>query len=467
VSTGGTARPNARYTLLDADGPLPLDMIRSIPAISRDPLAWLERTVAQYGDLVALPMPRTPVLLVNTPEAARHVLQANHRNYTKATIQYGALSAVTGQGLLTCDGPVWRQHRRVVQPAFHPTAFPGLAETTLKAASAAGHWDGPPCGPDGGQLVDVDGASMRVMLDVVTSCLFSEAAGPDGEGLIKAVDAALHAVVARARSPLAGPLAQLPTPARRRQRLAVQTLDQACRKLVARRRSARASRPDLLGLLLQAQDDGVLSEAEVRDELVTLIIAGYETVASSLAWTLHLIAGSKAVQEQIHAELDNVLAARAPGWDDLAKLHYVRAVVQESLRLYPPAWVITRRAAGPDEVGGVAVPARTLIILSPWLLHRRTGDWSDPLRFDPSRFFGDGGLERHDGYLPFGAGPRLCIGRDVALMQATLVLADLLRGRSLSRPPSAREPAVDALVTLRPRGGLPLIVSPRISARSF
>ncbi len=457
-------------------------MIRAIPAISRSPLAWLERAVSRWGDLVALPILGPPVLLANTPDAARHVLQANHRNYTKATIQYGALSAVTGLGLLTSDGPDWRRHRRAVQPAFHAAVLPDLARTTLRAASAPGLWDGAPFGADpagqgAGRLVDADAAAMRVMLDVVTACLFSQSAGPDGQRVINAVDAALQAVVARARSPLVGPLARIPTPAQRRQRRAVQTLDHACRELIAHRRAVpdpvhspgsagpvSAAGPgavpqDLLGLLLQAQDAGVLTGTEVRDELVTMIIAGHETVASSLTWTLALLADDPRVQDRLHAELDLVLAGGSPGWDDLPALPYLRAVVRESLRLYPPAWVITRRAVGPDLVAGVRVPAGTLIILSPWLLHRRSEDWPQPLRFDPERFLVDAG--RRDGYLPFGAGPRLCIGRDLALMQATLVLAQLLREHQVRRPPGTAAPAVDALVTLRPKGGLPLVISSR------
>jgi cytochrome P450 len=458
--TSGTPRRNARYTPLDADGPLPLDMIRAVPAISRDPLRWLEQAVARYGDLVAFPMPRSAVLLANTPAAARQVLQLNHTNYTKATVQYGALCAVTGQGLLTADHPAWLRHRRAVQPAFHPGVLPALADLTVRAASAPGHWAGVPAGPGGVRRVDADAAAMRVMLDVVTACLFSQATGPQSEAVIGAVDEALHAVVARVRSPLVGPLARLPSPARRRQQRAVATLDAACARLVAGRRAGEAHE-DLLGLLLSAQDAGALDAREVRDEIVTLIIAGYETVASSLAWTLDLVAGHDAVQQQIHAELDRVLAGRAPGGDDLAALPYLRAVVQESLRLFPPAWVITRRATGSDEVGGIAVPAGTLVILSPWLLHRRDQEWHRPLSFEPARFAVAG--VRREGYLPFGAGPRLCIGREVALMQATLVLAQVLSGHRITRPEGAAAPGVQALVTLRPRNGMPLLFSPRVS----
>jgi cytochrome P450 len=206
----------------------------------------------------------------------------------------------------------------------------------------------------------------------------------------------------------------------------------------------------------------------VRDELVTLVIAGHETVASALTWTLHLLAAHPGAQDQVGAELDTVLGdgpgARPPGWNDLAALPYTRAVLDEALRLYPPAWVITRRAAADDALAGVDIPEGTLIILSPWLLHRRAASWPDPSAFDPARFLDAGGRapgSRPSGdYLPFGAGPRLCIGRDLALVEGVLVLAGLLRGRRVSAVRTA-PPRVEALVTLRPRGGLPLRLEPR------
>jgi cytochrome P450 len=435
-------RRNARYTPLDADGPLPADMLRDVPAIRRDPLAYLERTVARYGDLVAFPLPRTPVLLVNTPDGARRVLQDNHRGYGKRTVQYAALGLVTGAGLLTADGDLWRRHRRVAQPGFHH----GRLDAVATAADTAGarlraRWDA-----EG--TLDADRATLRAMIEVVGSTLFAADLSADGERLVEAVDAALAVVVRRARSPLPGILpGWLPTPSARRLRAAVATLDEASAALVAGRRATGLSEADadVLALLLRAADglDG-LDDREVRDELVTLVIAGHETVASCLTWTLHLLADRPDVQDRLAADL----ADHPHGGQ------WTRAVVDEALRLYPPAWVVTRRALEDDVVAGVRVPAGTLVIVSPWLLHRREADWPEPERFDPCRFL----ARRPPGgdYVPFGAGPRLCIGRDVALVQCVRILAELLRDRRVVRPAGAPEVRVDALVTLRPRGGLPL-----------
>ena len=431
-------------------------MLRAVPAIRRDPLTFLEELVARYGDAVAFPMPRGQALLVNDPEGARRVLVENARAYGKATVQYGALSLVTGAGLLTTDGEVWRRHRRAAQPAFHVRHLDRVAAAALTAADRMrAEWD---AAADG--VVDADGAAMRAMLEVVGRTLFEADLRPVGERVVGAVDDALHAVVRTAASPLP---AWWPTRRRARLRRAVATLDAVSADLVTARRAAAPGpdAADVLALLLAAPD---LAPREVRDEIVTLVIAGHETVASSLTWTLDLLADNASVQDTLHAELDAVLAGREPTWDDVPRLSYTRAVVDEALRLYPPAWVITRRALADDVVAGVPVPAGALVILSPWLLHRRPASWPDPLRFDPARFLGAGAASRgpaRGDYVPFGAGPRLCIGRESALVEAVLVLAGLLRDRRIARPPAARRPVVDALVTLRPRGGLPLALTPR------
>jgi cytochrome P450 len=499
--------------MLDADGPVPWEMIRAVPAIRRDPLAYLERVVARHGDLVAFPMPRTPVLLVNDPAAARHVLQDNHRCYGKQTIQYTALSAVTGTGLLTSDGEAWRARRRIVQPAFHRASLDQVAvESVAAAARLRDSWRRRP-----GTPVDADRGLQATMLEVLGRTLFDADLAPAGGRVVAAVDDALRVVVQRAQSPLPS---ALPTPSRRRLRRAVATLDSVCADLVTRRRRAGVdpADADLLALLLRSAGDvapgdvapgnggpgdaapgdaapgdagpcssatgssatgggatgggatgggaagcsAALTDTDLRDELVTLVIAGHETVASCLTWTAHLLAGSSQVQARVHAELDDVLDGRPPTWADLPRLAYLRACVDEALRLYPPAWVLTRQALVPDEVCGVEVPAGTLLIISPWLLHRRGASWPDPERFDPDRFLEDPAAgTRLGAYLPFGAGPRLCIGREFALVEAVLVLATLLRENRLDRPVGAAEPRVDALVTLRPRGGLPLLFTPR------
>jgi cytochrome P450 len=432
-------------------------MIRAVPAIRRDPLTFLQGTVARFGDLVAFPLPGRPVLLVNDPDAARRVLQDNHRNYTKDTPQYAALSAVTGSGLLTSDGEEWLRRRRIAQPAFGRGRLELVAEQAAATADRLGRqWDG----AGEGVAVDADAAAMRATLDLVTGTLLATGrdADLDAAEVVAAVDVALRVVVGRVRTPLPGWL----TPSTLRLRRSVAALDRACAQLLARAR-AGPSGGDLLGLLAGSAGSGGLTDRQVRDELVTAVIAGHETVASALVWTLHLLACAPEVRGRLHAELDAVLAGgRVPAASDLPRLGYARAVVEESLRLYPPAWVLTRRAREPDVLAGLRIPAGTLVIISPWLLHRRPDAWPDPERFDPERFLGAGqSAARAASYLPFGAGPRLCIGRDVALAEIVLVLAGLLATRDVLRPDGAPPVRVQALVTLRPRGGLALLLPPR------
>ena len=451
-----------------AAGPTPLEMVREALAIRRDPLSYLERMVARHGDLVAFPIPRTPVLLVNDPAAARHVLQDNHRAYGKQTVQYAALSAVTGNGLLTSDGEAWRARRRLLQPAFHRGSLDTVAVESVAAAqrlreSWLARGDGP---------VDADRGLQGAMLEVLGRTLFATDLAPAGHRVVEAADDALRLVIRRAKLPVP---ASWPTPSRHRLRRAVATLDEVCADLVAGRRRAglAADDADLLAVLLRSVEDGSvgdgsvgdrtsLSETGLRDELVTLVIAGHETVAACLTWTAHLLAGAPDVQARVHAELDAVLEGRPPTWADLPRLTYLRACVDEALRLYPPAWVLTRQALEADALGDVELAPGTLVIISPWLLHRRAASWPDPQRFDPGRFVDDpGAATRAGAYLPFGAGPRLCLGREFALVEAVLVLATLLRDARFARPPGVPVPGVEALVTLRPRGGLPLLFSRR------
>ena len=446
-------RRNARYTPLEADGPTPWEMVRAVPAIRRSPVDFLTGLAARHGDVVALPLPRTPVLLLNDPAGVRRVLVDNARAYGKATVQYRALAAVTGEGLLSSDGERWRGHRRLVQPAFHRTRLDVVARQSVAAAARVrAEWGA--AGADG--VVDVADGLFRAALEVVGHVLADDDLGPVARRLVDAVDVALAAVVAQAQSPVPS---AWPTPARRRQRRAVAVVDEVCDELVRARRArgVQEGAADVLGLLLAAG----LPPREVRDELVTFVVAGHETVASVLTWTLHLLARHPGAQELLHAELDEVLgppgAQRDPGWDDLERLRLTRAVLEEALRLYPPAWVITRRALEEDVVAGVPVPAGTLVVVCTWALHRHPCAWESPEEFRPQRFL-EGG--RNPAYVPFGAGPRLCVGREVSLVEGVLLLASLLRGHRVAPGPGPA-PRVESLVTLRAHGGMPLRVSPR------
>jgi cytochrome P450 len=292
---------------------------------------------------------------------------------------------------------------------------------------------------------------MRISLEVVGSALFStDLTGDTARRIVDAVLTALDRVVVRARSPWIPPPA-VPTPGNLRLRRALRTIDAEVAAMVASRPVASPG-DDVLGILLRARDSGSgLDDTAVRDEVVTLLVAGHETVASSLTWTLHLLAHHPQVQERLADEV--AALGDDPGTADLPRLPWTRAVVDEALRLYPPAWVVTRRALADDVLSGYPVPAGSVVLVSPYTVQRDPAVWPDPERFDPTRFLGT--TPARGTYLPFGAGPRLCIGRDFALVESVLVLAVIAR-RFLVEPAPGPPPRVDALVTLRPRGGLPL-----------
>lgn len=436
------------------DGPLPVDMLRALPSIRRDPLAFLARTAERYGDMVAFPLPGRPVLLVNRAAAAWQLLAAGERGWSKETPQYAALAAITGRGLLTSDGPAWRERRKLAQPAYSHESLEAVAQASKRAGRTVAEQVAP-----GGGVIDVEQALLRATLDVVAEALFGSAGVAEGRRLVQAVLGALDVVVARVRTPVHLP-DWLPTRGNRRMLRAVASLDDACATVVANRRAEARSRTpdDLLGVLLAAVDSGTMSSSGLRDELVTTVIAGHETVATSMTWTLDLLARHHHVQEAVHAEIDAVSVMLA---GDSARLPYTRAVVDEALRLYPPAWVITRRATTDHDLDGVAVPSGTLVIVSPWLLHRGSA-WADPETFDPRRFGPDAPTPPRGTYLPFGAGPRLCIGRELALVESVLLLAGLLSTHRVDpATPEGAPRRARALVTLRPDGGLPLRISPR------
>jgi len=363
-------------------------MLRRAHQMRATPLDFLVACSAEFESVVELPIPGRPVFYLSDPDAIAHVLQGNHRGYGKDTVQYRSLSAVTGDGLLVSDGAKWLRSRRLMQPAFGSNTLGALGQHVGIAVDRLSEtwWRLSP-----GTLVDIDRAMMRTTLDVVGRALFSTDFGPAAARLPGAVQQALERVVARARTPVPLP-AWVPSPGNVRLRRAVGVLDQTVADTVRERRASTAVNPDLLDLLLSSfgSDDGDSDEAEdasaVRDQMVTLVVAGHETVASALTWALWLVAGNPAVADKLATEARAVLGGRAPTAADSPKLPYARQVLDETLRLYPPAWVLSRRALAADEVAGVQVPAGSLVFMSPYALHRRPALWPDPERFDPDRF---------------------------------------------------------------------------------
>ncbi len=467
--------PDRRYfrTPATAPGPSGPRMLGAIRAIRSDALGFLERMARDYGPVVQFPIPSPPSYLVSDPEAVRRVLVTKARDYDKETIQYRSLSLVTGEGLLTTSGEVWRRQRRMVQPAFHHEVLEGVVGHAARAADdLLARWGDAarqgrlrrPAGPERGSVIDIDEAMMRVALETVGASLFGTDLSADADRLARATIEALDVVVARAQVPVQPP-SWLPTRRTRALRGALAQLDDAVASMIAsRQRAGSAGEPlTLLGLLVDAAAaDPPIPVSEVRDELVAFLVAGHETTASALTWVLWLLAGDRRVQDEVARELDDVLGGRAPTYADLERLPWTRAVFDEAMRLYPPVWLVSRHAVQDDVLAGREIPAGSLVIMTPYIAQRDPALWDEPTSFRPQRFL-DGHRRGAAGdavFWPFGLGPRMCIGRDFAYVEGMTVLANLLRHVEVSRLPGVA-PRPAALVTLRPADALPLVVSPR------
>ena len=440
-----------------APGPSGPHMLKAFSAIRGNPLSYLAGVWREHGDVVQFPIPRPPIYLVNDPDAVRRVLVEQARTYGKSTIQYRALSLVTGEGLLTSDADVWRRQRRMVQPAFHQETLAQLTDYVERSSSSVlADWER----AGTGAMVDIDVAMMHATLEVVGHALFGSDLSQDASALADATLDALDVVIARARVPITPP-GWIPTRANRRLAAANNVFDSAVRRMIAERAQAKVRTHDMLDMLMEVRDEHGqgLSGEEIRNQMVTFIVAGHETVASALTWAWALLAAHPQEQESLHEELSQIVQDAPLTIDDYPRLVRTRAVFDEALRLYPPAWLITRKALASGELAGRRVPAGSLVIMSPWLLHRHPSLWRAPEEFCPSRFI-DEEVDRSS-FLPFGAGPRMCIGRDFAYVEGVLMLARLASRFQVSYPAGAGVPAMDPLVTIRPAGGLKLRITRR------
>lgn len=442
-------------TPVTAPGPTGQRMLRDMGRIRRNPLDYLDRTWRDYGDVVQFPVPRPASYLVNDPVAVRSVLVSNARAYGKSTIQYRSLALVTGEGLLAADTPAWREQRPMVQPAFHRETLDAvIGHVGAVTRQMIEQWSALPAGA----VIDVDASIMNAALEIVGLALFGADLSAHADELTAATLQALEVVVARARVPITPP-SWVPSPGNRRMQAAVARLDAAVEAMIDER-GVTQRHHDMLDMLIHTPDeDGrTLTARQVRDQIITFIVAGHETVASAMTWALALLAERPAQWRILQAEADAVLTGEA-SLTTLGSLTAARAALDETMRLYPPAWLITRNALEGAELGGYEVPSGSLVILSPWLLHRHPAIWDAPNVFRPQRFR-EGTIDR-GAFIPFGAGPRQCIGRDFAYSEAVLMLAMLAREFEIEYPTGEGRPAAVPLVTMRPTGGLSLRIRPR------
>jgi cytochrome P450 len=430
-------------------------LVGVLPEFRKDPAGFLEKMARQYGDVVYLPLGRQHIYYIGHPDAIRDIL-VTHQNKFKKSRMLERARVLLGDGLLTSEAGHHRRQRRLVQPAFHRDRLAGYGAVMVdRAARVRDQWQS-------GQSFDAMQEMLRLTLAIVSKTLFSadvdSEADQIGAALTQVFD--LFEVILMPFSEL---LEKLPLPAVRRFKRARKRLDETIYRLIAEHRASGRDEGDLLSMLLLARDEegsGGMTDTQVRDEALTLFLAGHETTADALTWTWYLLSQNPQAEAALHAELDRVLSGQLPSFDDLPRLRYTESVFAEALRLYPPAWGIGRRALEDYPVGGFVIPARSVVLTSPYVVHRDTRWFLEPLAFRPERWLAEDSSRPKFAYFPFGGGARVCIGERFAWMEGTLLLATLAQRWRLRLEPGQRV-ETHARITLRPKHGMLMIVEPR------
>jgi cytochrome P450 len=413
----------------------------------KDLLAYEKYLARTYGDVVRLRWFMRQGLLVSHPDDVGRVLVEDADKYHKAPIYKDLLSYFLGNGLLTSDGDFWRRQRKLAQPAFHHKRINAYAQTMLDyTARQMAEWQP-------GQVRDINQDMMRLTLSVVAKTLFDADIEKEAGRVGAALTTVLEVTNDRIQALIQVVPDWIPTAGNRRRRAAVEALNTIVLDIINERRRDHEDRGDLLSMLMQTQDEGGqgMTDRQLRDEAVTLVLAGHETTANALAWTFYLLSQHPEIETRLHAELDRVLGGRAPAPEDLRQLEYTEMIIKESMRLYPPIPSIARQTIVPTRLGGYDLPAGMIVTISPHVIHRDPRWYAQPDEFRPERFTRENekALPKH-AYLPFSNGPRVCIGNSFAMLEAVLVLASIARQYRLRLEPG-QTVVPQATLTLRPR----------------
>ncbi|GAB5547353.1 MAG: cytochrome P450 [Sandaracinaceae bacterium] len=421
-------------------------------------LRFLTEAFMAHGDVVRFHFLGMPATLLAHPDHVEQVLQKNHRLYTKQTRGYGRLREFLGNGLVTSEGEFWLKQRRIAQPAFHKKRVDGFAGAMVRAADemvtrlerVA----------DGGEAIDVAHEMMEITLRIAGETLLSTDPSDRAQAVGKALDVVLHEANRRINAPMVIP-ESVPTRRNRQYRAASKALDDIVLGIIEQRRRGTERRDDLLQMLLEAEDEETgerMDDRQLRDEVMTMFLAGHETTANMLTWTLYLLSLAPEHARRARDEAFEVLGDRPATAADCKALQYTKQVLQESMRLRPPVWVVGRSPSEDDVVGGYRIPKGSLVFLSQWITHRHPSFWEDPEGFDPERFAPARVKAMHRSqYFPFSAGPRMCIGAGFAMMEGQLLLATMLRRLRFDLAPG-HPVEMEPLITLRPKHGMKMTV---------
>ena len=425
-----------------------------MPLASRDPLATFSSWARQFGDIFYYRAAWIHVYFLNHPDLIEAVLVRNYQNFLKDHVIRKS-RWFFGDGLLTNEGDSWLRQRRLSQPAFHRERIASYAKImTDYAGQAVSTWRT-------GEIRDLHQEMMQLTLQIVVRALFNVEAEKTGT-----ISSAMNVLMRNSTGVrlLLPPVARyLPTPAMIAFRRAVRQLDTTVYDIIARRRTAENDSGDLLSMLMQArdQDGSRMNDQQLRDEVMTFLLAGHETTALALSWTWHLLGQHPEVEHTLHEELDRVLDDCPPDFSDLPKLPYTERVIKEVMRLYPPAWSVARTVIQDFEVGGYRIPAGANVVMSQWIMHRDPRYFSDPEKFDPNRWLPERSRDLpRFAYFPFGGGPRQCIGASFAMMEAVLLLAAIAQNSRFRAIPELTVTPIPSF-TLRPKHGIQMKIESR------
>ena len=440
-------------------GPRGYPILGVLPRLRSDPIGTFLDAADQYGDFVHLKAGPYHGFLVCDPAHIKHVLQDNARNYHKSPL-YDRLRDNLGNGLLTSEDSFWLRQRRLAQPAFHRQRVMAMTEAMVDCTEQMlERWDRT---ASLGDTIDVVAEMMALTQAIIVRTMFSTDLG------------AAAAVVNRTWPIINRRIGEtfwstkletsLPLPANRRFWRALGELETVVYRIIADRRQTRRDESDLLSMFLAARDDETgtgMTDLQLRDEVLTMLLAGHETTSLALSWTYYLLSQHPDVERSIADEVDRVIGDERPSFAHIDRLTSTRRAIEESLRLYPPAWGFSRRALGDDEIGGYRIPKGSLVFLIPFVVHRRPNLWPEPERFDPNRFAPENESARpRFAYVPFGGGPRGCIGNLFAMVEAQLIVAAIAQRYRIELVPD-QNIRPEPLITLRPAPGIRAILKKR------
>ncbi|CAM3279189.1 MULTISPECIES: cytochrome P450 [Brevibacillus] len=433
-------------------GPKGLPLSGNILAFRRDTLQFIRDAAKEYGDVAHFRFgPKRHIYMLNNPDQIKEVLVTKQAHFRKAKGLQVA-RAVVGDGILTSEGKKHMRQRRLMQPAFHRDRIAGYGDVMVRqGVELMSEWKD-------GEVLDIHHDMMKVTLAIITETMFGKTVKEGSDKIAHAIDVGLKYVSSKATSFIDIPLS-VPTRSNREFIESSEVLDKTIYALIEeRRKSGESGHTDLLAMLLAArdEDDGQgMTDEQVRDEVMTIFVAGHETTANTMSWIFYLLATHPEAEQKLHDELKAVLDGRLPTVEDLPKLSYANLIVQETLRLYPAAWVINREVVEEVEIGGHTYEPGDTLMMSQYVMHRMEKYYDDPDAFRPERFEGDL-LKRIPAYayFPFGGGPRVCIGNNFALMEAALLLATIAQQYKLRLAEPEKQVEPEPLVTLRPKNGL-------------